>query len=57
MRREAGTAAKALVRMAYAESSGTSVWMEPEVDRMWPDSLASHGLQSGLQKVGSMVSL
>lgn len=45
---EEGTAAKTLLRMAYTESSRISVWVEPEVDRTWPDSPASHGLGSGL---------
>lgn len=30
---------------------------EPGVDRAWPDGPASHGLGSGLQKVGSVASL
>lgn len=66
MRREEGTAAKILVRMPSAESSGMSVWMGHEGEGRsracggqavarrpgfsWP------GI-SGLQKVGSMASL
>lgn len=45
-----------MLRMAYAVTA-MSVWVEPEVDGTHPDSPASHGLGSGLQKVGSAVSL
>lgn len=51
--KEEGTAAKALVRTAYAESSGMSVWMEQRgmgrrADVSWPGIGSSESGKCGI---------